>query len=181
MSTQSTRTPDPGQSSSGRRMPGQLTDVIRSTMNLLNGRDHERELRRALIQEDQIKASYRQVQKALEALPDRTLQWIDTNGLLGSLKEIRRDFRRTVHDSSRSLANELNVLAGRIREAGERFEQTDVSDRAARRVEKAAGRLRAVLKPSWIARVNRTLRNHPLLSMGTALGIGYVLYRGLKD
>lgn len=169
-------TESPDRRSNGR---GRLAHLIRRTTNRLYGGDQPENGSDSFLRED-LPSAYEQVQTAVEDLPEKIVQWLRQNEYLHALKAVERNLRRAVPASGRSFAKELYVLAARIRDAGERFDQRDTSERIARRVERAAGRLHRAMQPSWRVRLNRTIRDHPVLSAGVALLAGYGLYRALR-
>lgn len=155
---------------------GFVTRMIRGTRGRLNGGDQTDNGRGRFMRED-LPEAYQQVQGILEELPEKTLTWLERSESLQGLKSVERNLRRAIPATGRSFASRLHVLAARIREAGERFDQQKPSERIARRVEKIAGRLHRALRPSWRTRIKRAVRDHPVLSAGAVLLAGYGLYR----
>lgn len=158
---------------------GRLAHLIQRTTNRLYGTDPRENRGGSFLRED-LPSAYEQVQTAVEDLPEKIVQWLKQNEYLHALKAVERNLRRAVPASGRLFAKELYVLAARVRDAGERFDQRDTSERIARRVERAARRLHRAMQPSWRIRLNRTLRDHPVLCAGVALLAGYGLYRALR-
>lgn len=169
-------TGSPDNRSNGR---GRFARLIRRTTKRLYGRGQSENGSDSFLRED-LPSAYQQVQTAVEDLPEKTLQWLKHNEYLHALKAVERNLRRAVPASGRSFAKQLYVLAARIRDAGERFDQQNASERIARRIETVARRLHGAMQPSWRTRLNRIIRDHPVLSAGAALLAGYGLYRALR-
>ncbi len=158
---------------------GFVTRMMGGNGNRLNGGGQKDNGRGRFMRED-LPEAYQQVQGVLEELPEKTLKWLERNESLQGLKNVERNLRRAIPASGRSFAKHLHVLAARIREAGEQFDQKKPSERLARRVEKIAGRLHRALQPSWRTRMKRAVRDHPVFSAGAVLLVGYGLYRALR-
>lgn len=118
-----------------------------------------------------------QVDRILSGLPHRMTRWLRDNDELPSLLSNRLGSSDLQSESGSSLAHQLNVLAGTIRRAGERFHEPNRSDRVARRIENVAQHLRETIRPPFIRRLRRLCVEHPVVSFSAALGVGYALYR----
>jgi len=103
------------------------------------------------------------VEEALADLPPGPMNWLQQHGAFPWLMELRADFHRTLDDSRRCLPDELDVLASRVRSAGDRFNQRQACEQSADRVEQASARLRTFLDPAWSTRLIQTIRDYLIL------------------
>lgn len=129
---------------------------------------------------ERIAENLQEVDRILGGLPHRMMRWLRDRGELPSGLGGEPGPPNVDGESGVSLARQLNRLAAAIRLAGERFHEPGRSETVARRVENVAQHLRETIGTPVRVRLHRLLRDHPVVSFSTALGMGYALYRLLS-
>lgn len=103
-----------------------------------------------------------------------------SNGGRKTLEPLRSELRKRARTVNRNLGNQLLLLASRVRKIGQRLDRQQQAEQIADRIENTALQVRQTFRPSAWDRVNEFLKDHPLVSLGTALSAGYLVYRILR-
>lgn len=161
-----------------RAMQKRLQKLARETSRRFSGKNGH--ATNGKHEQERLQTTLRQVESALSDLQDRVLRWVEARGHQPSVVKIQRELQATTHAFNLTLADQLDALAKQIRRVGSKLNKSEETERVARRIESGARRLRGAFRPGLRERLNRTLQEHPWMSLGVAVGAGYLLYRALS-